>query len=79
MPKRILVAVVEEWHDDEGWGVLSAPGIEADGVWVHFSAILMDGYKTLEPGRTVEVSVEGPLSFEQDGYRFRAVSVRPLP
>jgi hypothetical protein len=47
--------------------------------WVHFSAIYMDGYKTLVPGQAVEVDVEGPLPFEQDGYRYRAKAVSPLP
>jgi cold shock CspA family protein len=45
----------------------------------HFSAIEMEDYKTLTPGRTVEVDVEGPLPFEQDGFRYRAQRVRPFP
>jgi len=79
MKRRVVRATVREWSDEEGWGVLSAPEIESDGVWVHFSAIQMEGYKTLVPGRTVLVEVVGPLPFEQDGYRFRASWVRPLP
>ena len=71
-------ATVQEWSDEEGWGVLAAPEIDSDGIWVHFSVIEMDGYKTLKPGGLVEVDVEGPLSFEQDGYRYRAIRVNPL-
>jgi cold shock protein len=47
------------------------------GVFVHFSAIEVDGYRSLRPGREVEAEIEGPLSFDQDGYRFRATVVRP--
>ena len=75
---RPIRATVAEWWEDEGWGVLVAPEIESDGIWVLFSAIEMEGYKTLVPGRSVEVEVEGPLDFEQDGFRYRAKRVRPL-
>lgn len=70
-------ATVDWWSTEEGWGALSAvdaPG----GIFVHFSVIQMVGFKTLRPGQEVEAEIEGPLSFEQDGYRFRAVSVRPV-
>jgi len=49
-----------------------------EGIWVHFSAIEIEGYKTLHPGQAVEVEVAGPLPFEQDGYRYRADRLRPL-
>ena len=40
----------------------------------------MDGYRTLEPGARVDVNLEGPLPAgeEQEGYRFRATSARPV-
>lgn len=69
-----IVATVAEWNDDEGWGVLEADAFP-DGIWVHFSAINADGYQTLRPGQSVEVDVEGPLTFDQDGYRHRARDV----
>jgi CspA family cold shock protein len=63
--------IVREWHDDEGWGVVdsdAAPG----GCWVSFGSVLMDGYRSLEPGRAVSFEFEpGP----QDGYAYRAVAV----
>jgi CspA family cold shock protein len=68
---------VEEWSDTEGWGAISSPDV--DGlVWTHFSAIEGDGFRTLRVGELVELDVEGPLGFEQDGFRYRALSVRPL-
>jgi cold shock CspA family protein len=39
----------------------------------------MEGYKTLREGQTVEIGkLEGPLSFDQDGCRYRAQNVRPV-
>jgi CspA family cold shock protein len=68
---------VRWYRYDEGWGVLDAsegPG----GIFVHFSVIEMEGFKCLRDGQAVEVDLEGPLAFEQDGYRYRATRVRPL-
>ena len=66
---------VREWHDDEGWGVIDAaetPG----GCWVHFSAVVMPGYRSLEPGRAVTFAYEaGRL----DGFAFRATRVDTGP
>lgn len=67
--------VVRIWSEEEGWGVIdtdSAPG----GCWTHYSAVEMDGFRTLRPGRRVRLTVE-PVQ-DQDGYRFRAVRVHPL-
>ena len=66
--------VVREWHADEGWGVVDALGAPG-GCWVHYSVVLMDGYRALEPGRVVDVVVE---AVEQDGFAVRAVEVRPV-
>lgn len=73
-----LHATVEWWSDEEGWGALAEFDETPGGVFVHFSAIQVDGYKTLRPGQKVDASVEGPLPFDQDGYRFRANAVWPL-
>jgi CspA family cold shock protein len=72
-----MVATVAEWYDENGWGVLFSDHI-SEGIWVHFSKIDMDGYKTLEIGERVEVDVEGPLGFDQDGFSYRARRVYPL-
>ncbi|MET0763455.1 MAG: cold shock domain-containing protein [Blastococcus sp.] len=67
-----VVATVREWHEEEGWGVLDAPGFSG-GVWAHYSAIPEDGYKSLRPGDVVTAEVESVI--DQDGYRFRATSI----
>ena len=77
MPKPRVNATVEWWSDEEGWGALAASDEAPGGIFVHFSAIQTDGYKTLRAGQKVEARVEGPLPFDQDGYRFRATAVWP--
>lgn len=51
---------VVKWFDaKKGFGFISVAG--ADDVFVHFSAIQGDGYKTLEEGQQVEFEIEeGP-------------------
>lgn len=70
-----VVATVSEWRDREGWGVLVTDDVP-EGIWAHFSAL--DGFGNLQPGEKVEVDVEGPLPFDQDGYRYRARRVYRL-
>jgi CspA family cold shock protein len=65
---------VKFWKTDEGWGVVTVDDKEID-VWVHFSNILMDGYKSLTAGQRVECVYEEP---GQDGYDARGVSVQPI-
>lgn len=67
------VGMVREWSADEGFGVIDSaetPG----GCWAHFSAIVMDGYRSLETGQRVSFTFE-PAS--QDGYSYRAITVWP--
>ena len=71
-------AIVECWSDEEGWGALAESDEMPGGAFVHFSAIKMDGYKTLHLGQKVDATIGGPLSFDQDGYRYRATAVWPL-
>jgi CspA family cold shock protein len=67
-------AVVREWHDDEGWGVLDAPAVPG-GCWAGFGQVAISGYRSLRAGQGVALEWERG---EQDGYDFRAVAVRPL-
>jgi cold shock protein len=69
-------ATVRWFNYPEGWGVLDAPEAPG-GAFVHYSDIDADGYRTLRAGQVVEVEIEGPLSFLQDGYRYRAIRVVP--
>ncbi len=44
------------FNAEKGFGFISREG--ADDVFVHFSAIQADGYKTLEDGQRVEFDVQ---------------------
>lgn len=66
--------MVREWHAEQGWGVVDAPGTPG-GCWAHFSAVVMEGYRSLEPGQVVEIEIE---AVEQDGFAVRAAEVRPV-
>lgn len=51
---------VKWFNASKGFGFLNADG-EARDIFVHFSAIEMEGYKTLKEGEEVEFDlVEGP-------------------
>ncbi|MEQ4301904.1 cold shock domain-containing protein [Plantactinospora sp. B6F1] len=63
--------MVREFDPDRGWGVLDA--VEAPGgCWVHFSAVVAPGYRSLSAGQRVFFRVEAP---GQDGYPYRATKV----
>ncbi len=47
---------VKWFSDDRGYGFIKQP--EGPDVYVHHSAIEMDGYRTLTPGMAVEFEVE---------------------
>ena len=66
-----VTGTVQEWHNDEGWGVLLTP----DGltVWCHYSDLVMDGYRTLAPGSSVTFDYETPGQDGYDGRVFTAV------
>jgi cold shock protein len=71
-----IEASVRSWNDEEGWGVLDAPEAPG-GIFVHFSGIDGEGYRSLRADQRVTLDLEGPLRFEQDGYRYRGWHVRP--
>ena len=64
---------VREWHGTEGWGVLDSEATPG-GCWAHFSAVLVPGPRTLDPGQDVDFTF---VTAEQDGFAFRAVEVWP--
>ncbi len=58
---------VKWFNEAKGYGFIQRP--DGDDVFVHFSAIVGDGYRTLNEGETVEFEVS-----EQDG-RVQAANV----
>jgi CspA family cold shock protein len=66
---------VDWWNDASGSGALADSEETPGGVFIHFSVIEMEGFKTLRPGQRVEALVsEGG----QDGYPYGASIVRPV-
>lgn len=57
------IGTVKWFNSEKGFGFISVEG--EDDVFVHFSAIQSEGYKTLEEGQKVEFEVvEGPRGFQ---------------
>ena len=50
-----MTGLVKWFNPEKGFGFISVPG--EDDVFVHFSAIQADGFKTLEEGQAVEFDV----------------------
>ncbi len=62
--------VVKWFNEAKGFGFIQRDG--AEDVFVHYTAIQMAGFKTLQEGQRVEFSVE------QGRKGLQAVEVRPL-
>jgi len=62
MSERIQ-GTVKWFNGDKGFGFISREG--GDDVFVHFSAIQSDGYRSLEEGQKVEFTIEkGPKGLQ---------------
>ena len=64
---------VKWFNSEKGYGFLSNDEGGED-VFVHFSAIQTDGYRTLEEGQKVEFEEE----MDERKGKLRAVNVKPL-
>lgn len=57
------IGTVKWFNASKGYGFISREG--AEDVFVHFSAIQSDGFRTLEEGQRVEFSIEqGPKGLQ---------------
>lgn len=65
---------VKWFNAEKGYGFLSNDA-GGDDVFVHFSAIQIDGYKTLNEGQKVTFDVEPD---PKNSSKMRAVNVTPL-
>lgn len=48
----IAEGTVKWFNDEKGFGFVRCDELDRD-VFVHYSNVMMDGHKTLEPGQTV--------------------------
>jgi CspA family cold shock protein len=51
----VTSGVVKWFNPDKGYGFIARP--DGEDVFVHFSAITMEGYKSLQEGQRVEFEV----------------------
>jgi CspA family cold shock protein len=66
----VAEGTVKWFNNDKGYGFISQS--DGEDVFVHFSAIMTDGYKSLEEGQAVEFEVtQGPKGKQ-------ASNVRPI-
>lgn len=63
--------VVKWFNSSKGYGFITND-VNGEDVFVHFSAIQVDGFKTLEEGQKVTFDVE---SDPKDSRKLRAVNV----
>ena len=49
---------VKWFNDSKGYGFITEEGSEESEVFVHFSAIEAQGFRTLHPGETVEFEIK---------------------
>jgi len=60
----MATGTVKWFNSSKGYGFIS-PNNGGDDVFAHFSAIEMDGYKTLREGQNVEFEIqEGPKGLQ---------------
>ncbi|MFJ7826599.1 cold shock domain-containing protein [Psychrobacillus sp. NPDC096623] len=69
-----IKGICKIYHEDEGWGWISIDG--EDDVWVHFSSIQMDGFKSLTKGEAVLFDLEENSNLKEQSRR--AVNVKKL-
>lgn len=62
MPEKVLTKGKVKWFNNQkGFGFLNPEGEESRDIFVHYSAIQGDGYKTLANGQDVEFELtQGP-------------------
>lgn len=69
-----IKGICKIYHEEEGWGWISIEG--EDDVWVHFSSVQMDGFKSLTKGDVVSFDLEENPSLKEQSRR--AVNVKRL-
>jgi CspA family cold shock protein len=63
-----------KWFSNvKGYGFVNADGNDEEDIFVHFSAIEMDGYKKLTSGQRIEFEIdEGPKGLQ--AHKIRSIN-----
>lgn len=62
----MTTGVVKWFNNAKGYGFIKPDGVDKD-VFAHFSAIQMDGYRSLKEGQKVQFEIsEGPKGLHAD-------------
>lgn len=69
-----IKGVCKIFYEEEGWGWISIEG--EDDVWVHFSSIQMDGFKSLTKDDVVSFDLEENPDLKEQSRR--AINVKRL-
>src|SRR4051812_2677153 len=64
---------VKWWKDDKGYGAIACEATAPWDIWSHFSALDIQGFKSLVPGERVYVDY---YRADQDSFRYIAERVR---
>jgi CspA family cold shock protein len=68
--KKVMTGTVKWFNNKKGYGFITKD--DGEDVFVHYSAIDMEGFKTLEEGQRVEFEIEESEKGPQ------AVQVKPM-
>lgn len=68
--KKVMTGTVKWFNNKKGYGFITKD--DGEDVFVHYSAIDMEGFKTLEEGQRVEFEIEQSEKGPQ------AVQVKPM-
>ena len=68
----MATGTVKWFSNVKGYGFVNADGNEDEDIFVHFSAIEMEGYKKLTSGQKIEFEInEGPKGLQAHNIRSR--------
>ena len=67
----MAIGTVKWFNNAKGYGFVRLINDEGEDIFVHFSAIIMDGYKTLKAGQLVEFEIStGPKGLHAINIRY---------
>ena len=73
--KAHTIGTVKYWRDTKGYGAISSEATAPWDIWCAFSAIEMEGFRSLVPGERVAVHY---YRANQESFRYIAERVRRL-